>query len=150
MKVGRSNPDVVYVDGQPEGLANFLRRRAQLRLQSIPVVSHSGFDTVLAQKLVGPGESRNVYFLRRAAADVKFAQRFQAKFKRAPVLNADLGYYAVYMASQALATSDPLEALRKGIQVQGRNFVFDKDQVGSGVKHEIYRVSDSGEVMRVE
>jgi ABC-type branched-subunit amino acid transport system substrate-binding protein len=149
LKLGRLNPDVVYVDGQPEGLANFLRRRAQLKLQSIPVVGHSAFDTALTQKLITVEEAQNLYFLRREAADASFVERFQGKFKRAPVLSADLGYYAVYMAVQALAAPDPLEALRRGMNVKGKDFAFDKDQVASGVRQEVYRVSDSGEVVRV-
>lgn len=150
LRLKRAQPDVVYLDGQPGGIVNFLRRRAELKLQEIPVVTHEGFGPVVEEGLLDLQQARNVYYLRRTPPDPGFAGRFEAKFKHPPVLNADLGYYAVYMAQAALETRDPLAALRAGSVVQGKELRFDKNQVASGTAQEVYAVGDGGVVGRVE
>ena len=149
VRLKRMNPDVTYVDGQPEGLANLLKRRGEMGLQSIPVVGHTGLETAITQKLVSPEYIRNVYFLRRKAPTADFSKRFELKYGRSPVLNSDLGYSAAQMFVRALKTVDPLATLRKGMTIDGMVFSFDADQVSDGVAQEIFRMSDNGEAVRV-
>lgn len=150
LKLKSAHPDVVYVDGQPEGLANFLRKRAELGAQEITVVGHSAFESAIRGKLVSPKQCRNLYFLRRVSPNADFAGRFKGRFSHDPELSADLGYYAANMAAQALDSSQPLETIRRGMRVRGKEFLFDENQVASGISQEIFRVDEAGEITRVE
>jgi ABC-type branched-subunit amino acid transport system substrate-binding protein len=150
LRLKRTHPDVAFVDGQPEGLATFLKRRREMEMQSVAIVSHSAIDTAISQKLVDRDHTRNVYFLRRKPPTAEFAKRFQQKYGRSPVLNADLGYSAGQMGVAALKTQDPLATLRKGMTVDGLAFIFDNNQVADGIAQEIFQVSDKGEAVRVE
>jgi ABC-type branched-subunit amino acid transport system substrate-binding protein len=138
LRLKTARPDVVFVDGQPEGLSNLLRRRAELQLQSIPFVGHSALKTAFEQGLVSKPPSSD------------FIVRFQKKFGRPPQLSADLGYYAVHMAVRALKEPSALVALRSGMTVMGKEFVFDQNQVTTGITHQIYRVSEGGEIAPLE
>jgi branched-chain amino acid transport system substrate-binding protein len=148
LKLKRSRPDVVYVDGQPEGLASFLRKRAEFGAQDMTVVGHSAFESAIRNRLVSPEHCRNLYFLRRVSADNDFVKRFQARFNQDPELSADLGYYAAYMALQALGSVDPVETLRRGMRVNGKDFFFDEKQVARGIAQEIFLVNENGQIVR--
>ncbi len=150
LRLKRTHPDVAFVDGQPEGLATFLKRRKEMDMQSVAIVSHSAIDTGIAQKLVDYDLARNVYFLRRKPPTAEFSKRFQERYGRMPVLNADLGYSAGQMAVAALKTQDPLATLRKGMTVDGLVFTFDENQVADGIAQEIFQMNDKGEAVRVE
>ena len=150
LRLKRTHPDVVFVDGQPEGLATFLKRRREMDMQSIAIVSHSAVDTAMAQKLIDPDLARNVYFLRRKPPTAEFSKRFQQRYGRAPVLNSDVGYSAGQMAVAALKTQDPGTTLRKGMTIDGFAFTFDRNQVADGVAQEIFQLNDKGEAIRVE
>jgi branched-chain amino acid transport system substrate-binding protein len=150
LKLKQSLPDVVYVDGQPEGLATFIKRRAELKIDDITVVGHSALETALQEKLVTPQQARNLYFLRRKPPEAAFARRFQSKFNHPPALNADLGYDAVYLAVEALRSEAPLAALRSGLVVQGRRITFDENQVGKGIEQEIYTVDETGALVKAQ
>jgi ABC-type branched-subunit amino acid transport system substrate-binding protein len=150
LRLKTARPDVVFVDGQPEGLSNLLRRRAELQLQSIPFVGHSALKTAFEQGLVSKELTKNLFFLGRKPPSSDFIVRFQKKFGRPPQLSADLGYYAVHMAVRALKEPSALVALRSGMTVMGKEFVFDQNQVTTGITHQIYRVSEGGEIAPLE
>ena len=144
------SPNVTYVDGQPQGLANFLKRRAELGMQDSVVVGHSGFETAITQKLISPLQARNVYFLRRKPHNAQFSKSFESMFHKPPILNADLGYYAAHMAFRALKSSDQLATLRRGIAIHGDEIIFDENQVARGIPQEIHYVTEQGEIVRVD
>ncbi len=150
LRLKRVRPDVTFVDGQPEGLANFLKRREEMRMQDLPIVGHSVIEAALKDKLVKSEHMRNVYFLRRRPPNPEFAKRFEAKFGRAPILSADVGYAALHMAVTALESQDPLTTLRKGTTIAGIQFEFDAQQVADGIPQEIYRMGEDGEIIRVQ
>jgi ABC-type branched-subunit amino acid transport system substrate-binding protein len=150
LKLRAASPKVTYVDGQPQGLANFLKRRAELGMQDSIVVGHSCFETAIMQKLVSPLQARNVYFLRRRPPNAQFSKNFEAMFHRLPALNADLGYYAAHMAVGALKSSDLLATLRGGIALHGDEIVFDENQVARGIPQEIHYVTEQGAMVRVD
>jgi hypothetical protein len=91
LKLKTLDPSVTYVDGQPEGLANFLKRRSELGMQDSIVVGHSAIATAIEQKLISPLQARNVYFLRRKPPNSQFTKIFEAMHQQPPVLSADLG-----------------------------------------------------------
>lgn len=150
LKLRTANPDVTYVDGQPEGLANFLKRRSELGMLDFKVIGHSAIETAIKQKLVTPLQARNVYFLRRRPPNAQFAKSFEEVFKRPPMLSADLGYYAAQMAFLALDSADRLATLRKGLKMHGEEIAFDQNQVARGIPQEIHYVKDTGEIVRLE
>jgi branched-chain amino acid transport system substrate-binding protein len=144
------SPNVTYVNGQPQGLANFLKRRAELGMQDSIVVGHSAIETAITQRLVSPLQARNVYFLRRKPHNTQFSKSFEAMFHKQPVLSADLGYYAAHMAFRALKSFDRLATLRRGIAIHGDEIIFDENQVARGIPQEIHYVTEQGEIVRVD
>lgn len=150
LKLKAGNPDVTYIDGQPEGLANFLKRRSELGMQRSIVIGHSAIETALKQGLLTPLQAQNVYFLRRREPGVSFSKNFEVMFKAQPKLNADLGYYAMHLGAKAMRGGDVLATLRGGINILGEEISFDENQVAKGVGQEIYFVRDNGEVVRWE
>jgi hypothetical protein len=121
-----------------------------MRMQDLPIVGHSVIEAALKDKLVKSEHMRNVYFLRRRPPNPEFAKRFEAKFGRAPILSADVGYAALHMAVTALESQDPLTTLRKGTTIAGIQFEFDAQQVADGIPQEIYRMGEDGEIIRVQ
>jgi ABC-type branched-subunit amino acid transport system substrate-binding protein len=150
LKLRGAAPQVTYVDGQPEGLANFLKRRAEIGMQESLVVGHSAFETAITQRLVTPLQARNLFFLRRKPPNAQFLKSFEAMFQRSPVLSADLGYYAARMAVAAFDGPDLLANLRKGITVLGETIAFDENQVARGIAQEIHYVTEHGDIVKLE
>ncbi len=150
LRLKHIRPDVTFVDGQPEGLANFLRRREEMRMQDLPIVGHSAIEAAIEEGLVKAQHMRNVYFLRRRPPHPEFGKRFKEKFGRAPVLSADLGYAALHMAVAALESHDPLTTLRKGMTIAGIKLELDAQQVADGIPQEIHRMREDGEIVRVQ
>ena len=148
LKVKVANPAVTYIDGQPEGLANFLKRRKELGMQNSIVIGHSAIETALIQRLITPLEARNLYFLRRKEPSPNFSRNFEAMFNTKPRLNADLGYYALHLGATALSSKDVLATLRLGMTIDGQRIYFNQNQVAKGIEQEIYFVNHSGEVVR--
>ncbi len=149
LRLKRARPDVTFVDGQPQGVANFLKRRQELRMQDLPIVGHSVIEAAIKEGLVKSEHMKNVYFLRRLPPDAEFGKRFEARFGRAPVLSADVGYAALHMAVAALKSEDPLTTLRKGTTIAGTRFEFDAQQVAEGIPQEICGMGEDGEIVRV-
>jgi ABC-type branched-subunit amino acid transport system substrate-binding protein len=150
LKLKTAAPDVTYVDGQPEGLANFLKRRSELGMQDSIVVGHSVIETAITQKMISPLQARNVYFLRRKPPNPNFSKSFEAMFQKPPVLNADLGYYAAHMAATALKSSDRIATLRRGLSIDGEEIVFDENRVARGIPQEIHYVTQKGDIVRLD
>jgi len=150
MKLKSAAPDVVYIDAQPEGLASFLKRRAELGMNDMRIVGHTSLESAVVDKLVTPDQMKNVYFLKRTPPSSEFSKRFEAKFGYSPKLNADLGYYSMQMGISALNSFDPLKTLRQGMTIHSTKVVFDEEQVAGGVPHEIFSLNDGGEVIAVQ
>ena len=148
LQLKRMNPDVVYVDAQPGGLANLLKRLAENGMQNITIFTNSIAENVLQQKLFDIGKFKNVYYTRRTIVDKQFSERFEAEYKKKPILNADLGYYSVYILAVALKTKTPIEALKSGVSVGDKRFVFNENNVYSGTPQEIWKI-DGTNVVRV-
>lgn len=66
-----------------------------------------------------------------------------------PQLNADLGYYAVHLAVEAIKSgTDPVAMLRAELVVDGIQFSFDENNASQTVVQEVYGVRD-GQAFKV-
>ncbi|MBN8550428.1 MAG: ABC transporter substrate-binding protein [Deltaproteobacteria bacterium] len=143
-------PDVVFVDSQPQTFAIFVRELEKLKADNIVVLTHSVADDAAKQRLfdIGKYEGR-LYFLRRSSYNSELLKDFQALSTVEPQLNADLGYYAVRLAVEAIKSgTDPVATLRAGLVVDGIQFSFDENNVSHTVVQEVYGVRD-GQVIKV-
>lgn len=141
VKIMRLRPDVVYIDGQPAGLANLLRRLAQNGLQSLNIITHSSAEDAIRGRLFDPSLFPNLLYTTRSSFDPKFEASFRKKYGRPPELDADLGYFGAQLAIQALKTADPLFALREGLTLNGHKFSFDSRNVFEGTPQRIVKGS---------
>jgi ABC-type branched-subunit amino acid transport system substrate-binding protein len=136
LQLKRSNADVVYIDGQPSGVATILRRMKEQGLNTRGILTNNLISESVAQGLVKPADFPNLFYNTRSSFDSEFKSRFKAKFKEDPKLQADLGYYSVYLLAEALKDKDPIGRLRSGMQVDGIPFVFNSDGVLQSIKQE--------------
>ncbi len=143
LKLRKLNPDVVYIDAQPAGLANLLKKLSESGMTKATILTNSIADVVRRDNLFDLSLFTDFYFTRRESFNSVFEAKFKDKYGKAPYLNADLGYYAVYLATKALENSDPITTLKNGFSVQGRQFLFDDNNVYSGIRQEIFRVQGS-------
>ncbi len=143
LKIKRARPDVLYVDGQPQSIANLLRKFRELNLSQQVILSNSIVDDMRRDNLLDLSPYPNLYFTKRASFDVDYAQRFRAKYHKEPYLNGDLGYYAVYLLHEALHAPDPLAALKSGIRVKGKEFSFDEHNVAAGLVQEVFQIAEN-------
>jgi branched-chain amino acid transport system substrate-binding protein len=141
LKLRRLNPDVIYIDAQPAGLANLLKRLAESGVTATPILTHSIGDDVRRDKLFDLTRFKEFYFTKRGSYESKFEKAFKEKFHKAPYLNADLGYSAVYLAVAALKSADPVATIKQGLSVNGQTFGFDSNNVYSGLRQHVYTVA---------
>lgn len=141
LQLKKSNPDVVYIDGQPAGYATILRRMQEVGLNHITIFGHSSLGDATREKLFDTSAFPQLYASRRTTFDPDFVQRFKQKHNEAPILNADLGYYAVRLMAAALETSEPVAALRSGLSIRGRRFEFDSKNVHTAAPQEVARIA---------
>ena len=139
LEVRKKNPDVVYIDAQPGGYAVLLRKLHDLGLTRTAVLAHTEAFDAMTQKLVDPKLLEGTYYTMREPADPEFVKRFAAHFGRSPQLNADLGYYAVLIASTVATESDRVSALRKGVTIGNKRFAFDEHNAHTGMRSIVYR-----------
>ena len=142
LELKKLKPEVVYIDAQPSGLAHILSKIAATGLRDLTIFTNSIADDVMRDKLFDLAVFPNLYFTRRVTFEPKFAARFKAVYGKEPYLNADLGYNAVKLMTQALHTSDPIAAIRGGLEVDGRKFSFNSNNVYSGTPQTVWRVVD--------
>lgn len=135
-------PDVVYVDAQPGGLANLLRKLGESQMTELNIITHSAADDLHREQLLDLSRFKNLHYTKRTTFDPQFAEKFRDRYEKPPYLEADLGYYAVYLLADALQTADPVARLKSGITVQGKRFPFDANNVGEGVRQEVFSARD--------
>ncbi len=140
IKTRSSNADVIYVDAQPESFAYFVNHFSKLGNNKVAILTTSVADTAFHQKLIDPEQiNTDIYFLRRSSYTQDFILKFRNKFNKEPVLNSDLGYYALLLVIKALASPEsPISALKQGITVAGLRFSFDENNVSHIIKQEIF------------
>ena len=138
LQLKRLQPEVVYLDGQPGGLVNVLRRIQELQLDTA-VFTHSALRDALEQKLIDRAGMQNVYYTDRETFNPDFSGKFRAAYGKEPVLNADLGYYAVRLAAEALRSPDPAAELKAHEHVlDGIAFTFDRHNVFTGMRYQVW------------
>lgn len=154
LQLKKLKPDVVYIDGQPSGLANLLKRMVEGGLTNLPIFTNSIAEDVLRDKLINPSLFANFYYTRRGTFDKDFSERFEKEYGKRPYLNADLGYLAVHILAEAAARgrdqnpSGIVAALKNGVKVKGRQFAFDGHNVFAGPPQEVWRL-DQGQTEKV-
>jgi branched-chain amino acid transport system substrate-binding protein len=141
LQLKRSGADVVYIDGQPSGVATILRRMKEQGLNKMGILTNSLITEAVAQGLVQSDHFPNLYYNTRAGADPLFVQRFKDKFNEAPKLQADLGYYSVLLLAKAFETGEPIKRLRDGITIDGKQFQFDEAGVLRSARQEMRRLN---------
>ncbi len=141
LQLKRSRADVVYIDGQPSGVATILRRMREQGLNKMGILTNSLIMEAVAQGLVQSDQFPNLYFNTRADAAPLFVQRFKDKFNEAPKLQADLGYYSVLLLAKALEAGEPIKRLRDGITIDGKQFQFDAAGVLHSARQEMRRLN---------
>lgn len=146
LKLKQLKPDVVYIDAQPGGLANLLKRISENGMENMTIFSNSIAEDLLKDKLLDTSKFKNFYYSKRTTFDQDFSNRFEKEYKKKPYLNADLSYYAVYLLVEALKTNDSIAALKSGISVNAKNFTFNEHNVFSGTPQEIWKVEGTNPV----
>ena len=147
LKLKQMGIDAVYVDAQPSGIANFLRKRFEQRAFDIAVLSNSIVEDVLLNKLVPAEALEGVYYSRRKQFDDKFKADYRARYGQEPRLAADLGYYATLMAVQAIKKSGPKENIfKQSFRVGSYEFNFDERRVLTESSQELLQVQNSSPV----
>lgn len=132
--------DVVYVDAQPGGLVNLLKRIAENGMENITILTNSIAEDVVRGNMLDLTKFKNVYYTHRSTFDREFVEKFRKEYKKEPYLNADLGYYSAYLLVEALKTQDSIASLKSGISVAGKRFQFNENNVYSLAPQEIWKI----------
>ncbi len=140
LQLKRAGAEVVYIDGQPAGVAAILRRMKEQGLHKMGILTNNSISESVTQGLINPEDFPNLFYNTRAVSDSAFETRFKENFKEAPKLQADLGYYAVLLLAQAFQDKDPLGRLRSGLQLDSRTFRFNSDGVLQSATQEAKQV----------
>lgn len=136
-----AKPDVLYVDAQPAGYATILRRLKDIGLEKLVIFGQSALADAVRDGLVDASAFPNLYATRRATFAEDFRRKYRAKHHEDPILNADLGYYAMHLLSQGLQTTDAIAALKSGITVSEKRFVFDERNVHTAAPQAVTKLS---------
>ena len=143
LKLKQLNPQVVYLDLQPSSAVNIFKKIQELGLSNVVYLRNSSISDMLSQGLVDPKLLPQLFFTQRQGFNPDFAARFRAKYGREPQLEADLGYYAVKLAVQALQTPDPVGALRSNkLRVAEQLFTFNEHNVYAGPPQIVWELKD--------
>ena len=147
LRVAQRNPDAVYIDAHPGGLANILRRLAEQRKTDLVVLTNAIGRDMNAQGLFNANQFSHFYFNDREAPTSEFREAFHALHKHQPQLNADLGYFAALLSEQLSRSENPVKALEeKEFVIHGRRFRFDANHVSSGPTQELWRLENGREL----
>jgi ABC-type branched-subunit amino acid transport system substrate-binding protein len=149
LQLKRSRAQVVYIDGQPSGVATILRRMKEQGLNTIGILTNNLIAEAASQGLIHPADYPNLYFNSRSESDLIFSQRFKEKFNEAPKLQADLGYSSVRLLAEAFKGQEPLKRLRDGMTIDGKDFRFNSDGVLGLARQEVKRL-DGGQPVVAE
>lgn len=142
LKLKRMNPDVVYIDGQPAGLATILKKMNEAGMANINIITNSIAADVKRDKLVDLSPFKNLYYSQRIDFDQQFVAKFQKKFGKSPYLNADLGYYALKLLAESLITTDPISAIKSGIKIDSHQFNFNELNLYTGIPQVVHALEN--------
>ena len=143
LRAKKLNPDVVYLDGQPQSIAGFIKKRTELNLVNLPIIGNTSIKNGIEQGLIPVAQQNNLFYTERSTLSPAFEKLFVDKFGKKPQLNADLGYYALLIFAQHRANADPRAAIRNEItEVDGIKFSFNKDNVLQGLKWNVFAVEN--------
>jgi branched-chain amino acid transport system substrate-binding protein len=143
--IKQAHPDVIYIDGQPGGYATILKRLRDIGLEKVVLLGHSSLADAAHDKLFDVTAYPNLYASRRGTFDAKFSEQYRKRFNEEPTLNADLGYYAVFLLVEALKAKEPIARLSSGIEVAGRHFSFDENHTYTAAPQVISRLTAEGQ-----
>ena len=149
LRLKRLSPEAVYIDGQPAGLANIMKRILETKQGALTVLTNDIGRDMLADRLVDGKRLKNFYYSTRETVGPEFAAKFKKRYGREPYLNADMGYFGLKILVAALSQKDPVGWIKQGLQVEGVDFRFDQKNVLTGLKHRIWRVAE-GEILPVK
>jgi|GEM_PF-2069117 len=150
LRAKKLDPDVVYLDGQPQSVVGFIKKRAELGLSSLPIIGNTTIKNSIEQGLIPVDQQDNLYFTQRSSAAPAFEDRFVAKYGKKPQLNADLGYYGTMIFARNSKAPDLQAAIRNSVtEIDGVNFSFNKDNVLQGLVWKVYAVN-SGKITPAE
>ncbi|MCC6952976.1 MAG: ABC transporter substrate-binding protein [Deltaproteobacteria bacterium] len=142
LEVRKRRADVVYIDAQPGGYAVLVRKLKDIGVRDTALIAHTVAFDALEQKLVDPALIEGAYYSQRETAAPAFAAKFRARYQRDPILNADLGYYAVLLAVRVQNEADRVKALERGMTIDGLDFRFDENHSYLGRRSMIYQVKN--------
>lgn len=139
LKFKNLDPDVIYIDSQPAGLANILKRINNLGIKKPIYLINSSLQDLLNQKLLPTEDLPHLYFSKRETYSPSFTKMFVEKYNKPPYLNADLGYYAVHLAEKASASKDVIKFLKtEKVKLLETTIEFDSQNVFTGIKHDVW------------
>jgi len=151
-RIKRIRPQVLYIDAQPQSFSTLMKRLNELKISSTTVFTNSIAEDALNQKLIKSRDLKiPVYFTKRSSYRPNFKNRFRERYGREPVLNSDLGYYAVHVLYQAFKMGgDTVDNIKGGtLQVRGLNFTFDENNVWNGISQNLWTVRN-GKIAQVD
>ena len=140
-------PEVLYIDAQPSGFAALMTRLIEQHMDNLVVLTNPIARDAYEQKLFDPKRfSGEIFYSQRESFSPEFLKKFRMRYGREPLLNSDLGYYAVQLLVKAFndGKSDPIERLKSGkLSVDGMEFRFDENNVFHGLEQEIWTFGDA-------
>ena len=150
VQLRKLSPDVVYIDAQPGGLANILRKLHEQGLSRKTVVlTNAVAEDMFRGNLVDPAIPGEIYFTKKGTWTQSFLNRFRKKFGRDPMLHADLGYYSLLFLHKAMQSPNPAAAMKSGsIVVDDLKIQFDEHNAFTGISQEIWTYRE-GTLQRV-
>jgi len=119
-------------------------------MNNLIVLSHSSLHDAVRAGLLSPEHTPNIFFTERRSFNEDFIRRFSAQYGRDPYLNADLGYYGIYLLAEGLRSGSVVSYLKSGrASVRELPFQFDEHNVYSGVGHEVWTI-ENGKMIRAQ
>ena len=140
-RVKALDPQVLYIDAQPQSFAALINRLSEQRIEKLAVLTNPIALDAFNQRLFDPKKfNGQIYFSAREDFESVFIGKFFREYGRSPILNSDLGYYALHLVDRVFAgDGNPVERLRSGaLAVDGRLFSFDGNNIYQGPRQQVY------------
>jgi branched-chain amino acid transport system substrate-binding protein len=137
LKIKKMNPDVLYIDAQPQSLPVIMKRLEEIGAGDIAIIANNVLKVSLEQKLFSPERFKELYYAQRKSYAEPFLAAYKDKYKKEPKLNADLGYYAMKLAAKASEVKDTVAFMHSSPVVDGMTFTFNEKNLFNGAPQEV-------------
>ncbi len=126
------NPDVIFLDSQPQSFGVFAKELSKLRYQGSVISHETAEEAVLGKTFNVDYFGGRMFYIKRDLYAETFRIAFEKRYDQRPFLNADLGYYAFKIIHEAMKSGgNAVERVKSGIVLDGKSIRFDENNVAS-------------------